>query len=74
MVPSFRIVMRTITGRAKIPGNVVMVSGILGGSHDSLRVNAEEHQKLHCARNAVDHVILHPLEDLPGEVDGFHDD
>ena len=51
-----------------------MVSGILGGSHDSLRVNAEEHQKLHCARNAVDHVILHPLEDLPGEVDGFHDD
>merc|ERR1719429_876299 len=66
----------------KIPWNFVQIVLRLAFvqkpfiTHDSLWVNThcrqkEEHQKLQRARNTVDNVVFHPLEDLPRQVNGF---
>ena len=84
MVPSFRMVIRTIaiTGR-EIPWNFVVIVLHLAfvqkafTAHNRLWVSAhcrqkEEDQKLQRARNAVDDVVFHPLENLPRQVN-VHD-
>merc|ERR1719284_1523945 len=66
----------------KIPWNFVQIVLRLAfvqkpfTTHDSLWVNThcrqkEEHEKLQRARNTVDNVVFHPLEDLPRQVNGF---
>ena len=85
MVPSYRMVIRTIaiTGR-QIPWNFVVIvlhqASVQKAftTHDGPWVNAhwrhkEEDQKLQRARNAVDNVVFHPLENLPRQVNDFHD-
>mmetsp|Transcript_65871 Transcript_65871/g.174678 ORF Transcript_65871/g.174678 Transcript_65871/m.174678 type:complete len:248 (+) Transcript_65871:225-968(+) len=70
--------------KGKIPWNFVQIVLRLAFvqkafiTHDSLWVNAhcrqkEEDQKLQRARNAVNDVVFHPLEDLPRQVNGFYD-
>ena len=44
----------------------------VSGSTDIV-AKKEEDQKLQRARNAVDDVVIHPLENLPRQVIGFHD-